>query len=155
MTHILLSPLTGAFHRPPAKQLLSLLPAGTFLHLEAEPDNPYDEFAIQVWLDPSAIPPIQLPNLDTSLEGTGYTASLILREPRIQLGYIAASAGKPLAKAQEISPSLVGNREFFNSPGPEHGLSPLATGHFTLQFAPNGFPLVRGVWQESAEEPTP
>lgn len=46
----LLSPLVGSYFHPPAKTLLSRLPAGTELYLEPEPDNQYDSNAIMVLL---------------------------------------------------------------------------------------------------------
>lgn len=45
---ILLSPIVGAFYRPPAKTILGLLGPGHELVLDPEPDNPYDENAVKV-----------------------------------------------------------------------------------------------------------
>lgn len=43
-------PIVGARFRPPAEDVLNLLPAGTALLLRRQPENPYDENAIQVLL---------------------------------------------------------------------------------------------------------
>jgi len=49
-------PIVGAHYRPPAKAILEHLSPGTELHLQAEPQNPYDENAIMVLLSPSDLP---------------------------------------------------------------------------------------------------
>ena len=70
----LTTPIVGAHFRPPAKQLLEVLPIGTPMLLRAEPDNPYDENAIQVLVSLSKTYPIsQWAVLAAALEGTGYT----------------------------------------------------------------------------------
>lgn len=52
----LILPIVGAHYRPPAKLILAHLRPGTELHLQAEPQNPYDENAIMVLLPSSNLP---------------------------------------------------------------------------------------------------
>jgi hypothetical protein len=110
--------IAGSYFRPPAKQLMQILPQGTPVLLEAQPDNPYDAWAIAVMLDPGAVLPALSAELKARLEaaltGTGQIIEDLLLEPRIQLGFIAASEGKPLAKARlecDGFALLEGNRE--------------------------------------------
>lgn len=88
--------LVGMHFRPPAKQLLASLPTGTLLTLEPEPENPYDEKAIKVLLDASQIPESQHETLRLTLDGTGHDLESVLEQGKWQLGYVAASDGKPL-----------------------------------------------------------
>ena len=53
MTHTF--PIVGAHYRPPAKALLESLPVDTPLSLHPEPENEYDENAIQVLIASGAI----------------------------------------------------------------------------------------------------
>lgn len=46
----LTAPIVGAHFRPPAKDILNLLPGGARLLLQREPDNPYDSAAVKVLL---------------------------------------------------------------------------------------------------------
>jgi hypothetical protein len=43
-------PIVGAKFRPPAQEVLTLLPAGAELLLRRQPDNPHDGNAVQVLL---------------------------------------------------------------------------------------------------------
>lgn len=111
--------ISGAFHRPPAGQLLRALPMGTRLRLVAEPGNPYDPFALRVLLDPADIPEGLHPDLDIAMAGTGYCMEdLLMSGEPVQLGFVAASEGKPrlVAQAQTRLP-LAGNREFYSAFG--------------------------------------
>lgn len=95
----LTTPIVGAHFRPPAKQLLEVLPIGTPMLLRAEPDNPYDENAIQVLVSLSKTYPIsQWAVLAAALEGTGYTPQdLIDREANegpLHIGYIPRTGAK-------------------------------------------------------------
>ena len=116
----LVIPLVGAWHRPPARQILAVLPSGAKLTLVAEPDNAYDPKAIQVLVSVyEELPLVQYPALRASLEGTGTeleeltgrgdpwstqpgpsrsladVARLLEEPPHLtQLGYLADSDGK-------------------------------------------------------------
>lgn len=46
----LTAPIVGMHFRPPAKEVVNLLPPGTRVLLRREPSNEYDEFAVQVLL---------------------------------------------------------------------------------------------------------
>lgn len=100
--------LVGMHFRPPAKVLVANLPSGTTLHLQAEPENPYDEGAIKVILLSEDLPQDGevAASLDTDLSGMGYTLEDIKAEPAWHLGYVAASDGKPLQGTD-----YVGNKE--------------------------------------------
>ena len=99
-------PLVGAFFRPPAKQLLSVLPAGAQLQLLSDPDNPWDPKAIMVLVDPrSEIPEESTAQLDLALSGTGWIAEEILASAEPQhLGYLMDSDGK-IAAGRPGNPS--------------------------------------------------
>lgn len=150
MTTPLLSPLVGAFHRPPAKQVLAALPAGQGLELIPEPENPYDEKALKVCLWMNQVPEELHAGLYEALQGTGSDlAELLEAEEPLQLGYVAASGGKPLAK----SGLAAGNAEFlaFMAAEPEHSA--------TLCFGPAGEPRValtaQGTGPSGIPEPGP
>lgn len=64
--------IVGAHFRPPAKALLACLPAGAGLLLVAEPDNPYDAHAVQVWVNAQAYPDEIWPELVLQSTGYGY-----------------------------------------------------------------------------------
>lgn len=93
MPHFI-SPIVGAYYRPPASTILVYLPLGTNLLLEPEPTNDYDSNAIKVTLDNDTISDwIDSPNfpstLDEALVNCGYSVEVIdnLFEP-LHLGYI-------------------------------------------------------------------
>lgn len=134
MSKTLISLLVGAHFRPPAKQVLAALPSAWPLLLSPEPENPYDPSALKVLCHISGLPTEALDLLDGSLEGTGTTIDELLeQEDPIWLGYVAASGGKPLAKAGLID----GNQEFLALMGGEPNYSA------TLAFGPAGEPMVR------------
>lgn len=126
----LTSILVGAHFRPPAKLLLEHLPSGTPVLLEPEPDNPYDENAVKVWLAPGEIPASEYDELREALVGFGTSLDEILATDRVHLGYVAASGGKPLAIARERREGLVGNEEVT--------AAGLASAKASLTFAPDG-----------------
>lgn len=100
--------LVGQGFRPPAKALLSCLPTGTPVALRPEPDNPYDEAAVAVWLllDPWPFPHQLEPALVGALGEFAWDIELLKGAGEVQLGYVAATGGKPLAGT-----SYAGNRE--------------------------------------------
>lgn len=129
----LLSPIVGSHFVPPAKALLLVLPAGTPLRLEAEPENPYDPNAIRVWVSPSAIPSDLYLELDLMLGGMGMTLEEVLEQEEFCLGHVAASGGAPLAKSGLVYGTLeVG--ELLNAG---------AIAKATLEYLPTGAAVVR------------
>ncbi len=103
--------LVGAHFRPPAKQVLARLAAGTPLQLEIDNENAYDPEAIRVTVDPREIPESQFSELDPELNQVGITLEQLMSAGPIWLGFIPASGGKPLAKARQAEPGLIGNHE--------------------------------------------
>lgn len=94
--------LVGAHFRPPARALLSCLPAGHPLFLRPEPTNEYDENAVQVLLRTSTIPTEEFfrDELGTQLAGQGFDLDAVLVEQEWHLGYLPKAAkGNP--KLQE------------------------------------------------------
>ena len=130
----LLAPLVGSFNKPPAQTVLRHLPSGASLQLIPEPENPYDPAAIRVLVEPQALPESQWPQLEIELPLQGATLEQIMSAGPIFLGYIAASGGKPLAKAQQANAGmqLVGNKE----------VAAVGEGEATLRFGLDGKPLV-------------
>lgn len=108
--------LVGAHFMPPAKGLLECLPSGSPLRLVPEPDNPHDPEAIKVFVSIDAVPEDLRAELDFRLGGFGFTLEDIMAEPEWCLGHVAASDGKPLAKAnltigtKDILPPLLAGR---------------------------------------------
>lgn len=89
-------PIVGARFRPPAEDVLNLLPAGTTLILRRQPDNPYDENAIQVlliWQDEGALEAVVLQCAEE------VSAEIDNTEP-LHLGYI------PKEHAKELAPKM-------------------------------------------------
>lgn len=105
--------LVGWHFHPPAKLLLEHLPAGASLRLTHDDENPYDERAISVWVNPGALPAAQHEELRVKLPGMGFDLDEVLAGPPVMLGYVAASEGKPLEKARVVRGDLVGNAELF------------------------------------------
>lgn len=93
MTKLTIS-LVGMHFRPPAKQLISVMPAGAQLRLVPEPENPYDPKAVQVWGKVWEIPPGQYTTLESALVGTGHDIWEVREQNEFQLGYLADSDGK-------------------------------------------------------------
>jgi hypothetical protein len=83
--------------------------------LEAEPNNPYDEAAIKVFVEPTEVPLPQRGRLEAELQGTSIDLEEFFSFDRIDIGYIGASYGKPLARAQatlDQNNLLSGNAEW-------------------------------------------
>ena len=95
-------PIVGAFYRPPAKVLLSVLAIGTPLQLMAEPENEYDSNAVAVWLDTNELTQAMQDELETSeaLASCGFSLAQILEQEQWHLGYI------PKEMAAKIQSSL-------------------------------------------------
>ena len=114
---ILRSLLVGAFFRPPAKQILSVLPAGNPLALVPEPSNAYDPEALAVMLLVSNLTESSLKALSYILDGTGVTMEDVLAgqefcwdigapEAAIHVGYVASEGNKQLLAK---GPTFTGN----------------------------------------------
>jgi hypothetical protein len=92
---VLIVPLVGLHFHPPAKHLLPGLPGGLALTLEPEPENPYDDHAILVRLDPTIVPVGLFPRLDFLIAGSGQTmAELCAAGEPLVLGHVGATEGK-------------------------------------------------------------
>lgn len=144
----LLCPLVGAFHRPPAKTVLEVLPHGTALLLVPEPENPYDAGAIRVMVDLRALcddDDAFQAQLCQELDGVGADFSDVVDDGPLQLGYCAATGGKPLAKLAAVwsqtGLSPVGNSAIAEAIGPD-GIS-MTNWTATLSFGPDGHPAVK------------
>jgi len=136
----LTSLLVGMHFRPPAKTLLASLPSGTPLRLQPEPENPFDPLAVAVFVSPAAFPASQLPILESALPNNGFTLEEIQAQNEWHLGYVAASDGKPLVKANASGANLVGNAEFLPVVQEQNLSGGLC--HGLLGFAGDGSPTV-------------
>lgn len=99
MTHIATVPLVGLRFHPPASAVLAALPAGVPLILVPDPENPWDHYAIKVFVDPKFIPHSQHDELALRLPGFGMTLSALLAEPCVMLGFVAMTHSESLARA--------------------------------------------------------
>ncbi len=140
--------ITGQWFRPPAKQVLAVLSAGTALSLVAESDNPYDPQAVKVMFQPrGGISEAAFSQLDSELLNCGMTLEMLMSGGEIQLGYLAASGGKPLAKARAAGEVLTGNAEVFEAVLAQQASACLA-------FGPDGSPRALVTVQEEAGDPS-
>lgn len=131
-------PLVAMHFRPPAKQVLSRLPAGARLRLVPEPENPYDAKAIQVHVFTADIPESQHSSLESMMEGTGTMLSEVLENEFLQLGYVADSEGKFCKKE-----GLPGNGQVLALINAEGGLHlGWEEVNAKLSFSPSGAPMV-------------
>jgi hypothetical protein len=142
MTNVIYSPLVGAYHRPPAKTLLDLLPASAELSLVPQPENPYDAFAVTVSISRELL--VGLPAevrqlMADALPSQGFDWGCVLESCPVQLGFLAASEGKPLAKLRAANPEfeLQGNQRVLEL------MAGSAAHKATLVFAASGTPIVR------------
>lgn len=138
---IILSPIVGAHFRPPAKLLLTILPINSPLHLDPDPDNPYDPNAVKVLIfpaDPAIATSLSLLSSEErkqELLGMGVSLEDLLTLPSIQLGFLPSSSNQ---KTRTINGTLyAGNAEVLNAIAG----SPLHSAFLT--FAPNGAALVK------------
>lgn len=135
--------LVGAHFRPPAKQVLQVLPSGTELGLRPEPENPYDELALAVDLPSgNVIPESQHEALGVLLEGTRIDLVEVIGDAPIHLGYVPKPENKDLKNSPYAS--YHGVREEIV----RQGLWPRAH----LAFSPAGKPLVVMVWNQEVAE---
>lgn len=94
--------IVGAHFRPPAKGLLSALPAGSKLVARREPSNAYDPNAIQViWpttgCDSGKGIGLSWDDVQKNVEGFGSSADEIFSQPEWHLGYIPRTEAAVLA----------------------------------------------------------
>ena len=122
--------LVGQYFRPPARLLLAALPTGAALILEPEPDNAYDEHAVQVLVDPEELDETKYGWLEQELPGTGFNLGEILAYGPRHLGYLARQGNKSLEKVNAFPNQaildLIGNGELVGK----------------LRWGPNGEALV-------------
>lgn len=113
--------IVGARFRPPAENVLRNLPSGADLILRRQPDNPYDQNAVQVML-PDWEELDDIKSLVENEHGPGFDPS------PLHLGFI------PRTEAAKIGPDM-------DAKGIEEieGL---------LTFSPQGTPLVSFEWEE-------
>jgi hypothetical protein len=123
MSNKIKSIIVGSHFVPPAKIILKCLRSGAKLTLEQEPENPYDENAIKVFVEPNEVDfgALHAEEHANALSGYGTTGEEIINGPPIYLGHIAASGGKVLGKALGQISSLVGTIEIAKF-AQEHGL---------------------------------
>lgn len=130
--------LVGAHFRPPAKLILECLPAGASLQLVAEPDNPYDPQAVQVFTNLGNVPASQHSRLEQDLPKYGWDLDEFLQRAdtgeTIHLGYIAASKNKILLELSDC----VANSVFVAAQEQIQWCDCM----ITLGFTANGAPLV-------------
>ncbi len=135
--HELTTLITGGFARQPGNAVQQCLPSGCSLQIVPQPDNPYDPHALAVTVDPQEIPPGQYQELKDRLEGTGWELQDVLQGEAVQIGWVAATDGKPLARAG----GGPGNREFAQA-AQQLGLPVEGPWSARLSFSPSGLPLV-------------
>lgn len=126
--------IVGAHFRPPAKQCLAHLASGAELTLEEENDNPYDQGAVRVMLDPGLIPDSEHEVLEGELLEAGVTLEQLMSGGSIKIGFVPAQDGKPLIKARLSDPTILGNQQVREI---MHGDEPYRC---NLDFAPDGSP---------------
>jgi len=94
--------IVGAHFRPPAKGLLTCLPAGSKLLARREPSNAYDVNAIQViWptagLDAANGIGLSKDAVQAAVEGFGSSADEVFAQSEWHLGYIPRTEALTLA----------------------------------------------------------
>lgn len=105
MTDSIQTPIVGAHFRPPAKALLACLPAGHPLYLRPQPDNEYDENAVQVLLRSTTIPTDEFlcDELETQLSGQGFSLEDVREADEWHLGFLPKAAkGNPALEEWQI-----------------------------------------------------
>src|SRR5215470_971521 len=85
-------PLVGAGFRPPARQIISVLPIGTPLLVHHDLNNEYDSNAVAVHVDMSQYPTSKMYLLIDILAPTSFDASELCAKGPLMLGYLASSA---------------------------------------------------------------
>ena len=121
-------PLVGMHFRPPAKEVLSLIPLGSKLILHPEPDNQYDSNAVMVLFNMQNFPVQQISMLEALIGYGGFNIHELMENEFFPLGYLAATGGKPAR----------------GGPGNTNALMMMSVGECrsTLGSAPEGYPVV-------------
>jgi hypothetical protein len=129
--------IVGQFHRPPASQVLNIIPIGYELVLVPEPDNKYDPKAIKVGVDLTNLPTEFVAELEKELRETEFEASTIIAEGIFHLGYIPNSDNPKTTRG---------------GPGNREAGAIIAAGDFKACFNTfsNGFPCVEIAGAEEA-----
>jgi hypothetical protein len=100
--------IVGMHFRPPAKALITCAPENSALTLFPEPSNPYDEFAIKVFLHPNQWPESTHAILAEALPHYGFELEEILNLGPIHIGYIASKCPKGFAGNEwDFAPQLL------------------------------------------------
>lgn len=110
-------PIVGAFYRPPAQALISVLSIGTPLTLIAEPENEHDINAVAVWLYSKDIGENAHEVLEGLLPSYGTSLETVLSQEAWHIGYIAKEYAKQLREAGTVP-----------TDGPKAGSFSLSTG---------------------------
>ena len=106
--------IVGAWHHPPAQAILDYLTYNAELLLRAEPQNPYDPNAIQIWVPRSAIEKIDLKDeLDSRLRDFGTNLPELLKESMWHLGYIPRHDAEQLTNTYHFPASTDVKGEYF------------------------------------------
>lgn len=141
-----MSLIVGSHFRPPAKQVLAHLASGTELILVEDNENAYDAAAVRVNFDPKLIPESEFPTLEHELLEAGITLEQLMSGGDIQLGFIPAQEGKPLAKIRVTEPGCLGNLEVREIMG--NGGESEQPYKALLDFAADGSPRLAIIVQE-------
>lgn len=101
-------PIVGSSFRPPAQDILGVLPVGTSLILRPEPENPHDPHAKAVWIKTAEIPNESFAALDDGrLTRHNMTIRDLAFKDEWHLGYIPAVMAKTFALAGD-TPGVLG-----------------------------------------------
>jgi hypothetical protein len=92
-------PIVGAKFRPPAQEVLALLPAGAELLLRRQPDNPHDGNAVQVLLPISE-------SLSEDIINELDAAGVDLDTETLHLGYIPRADSNLPTDAARLAPLM-------------------------------------------------
>ena len=96
---MLTNPLVGTFYRGKAAQaLISLLPYGAKVILRPEPVNPYDEFAVAIFVPTQTIGKIPETEILAAIEifpDVDFDAEVI-RQPEVHVGYLPRESAREL-----------------------------------------------------------
>lgn len=102
--------LVGAHFNRPSKVLQGALPQDVEVELRREPENPYDERAVAVYVTSVSVDmDILEKDLLGDLEATGYGLGEVRGQEKWKLGHVGAEGGKPLKDARRRGLELASN----------------------------------------------
>lgn len=108
--------LVGAHFNRPSKVLMGALVQDQEVELRREPENPYDEKAIAVYVTTAKVDmDILEKDLLGDLEATGYGLRDIRGQEKWKLGHVGAEGGKPLKDAARRGVSLTSNQDLLRT----------------------------------------